>query len=284
MRQTPCSDLLSLWLRLVTALTGHIPELVGSYSKRHAVSVGRSPYAFNCTDADGFRIYFTPLAGVLFTVPSRYCALSVTGCSWPWGVGSPASHPIARVGCYSRTLRMGIEVWSTRLSRSVARCSKPFRLPRSLHVPQTSAACNVFQPPSRNAWLLDTGQVWACPISLATTLGTILLPRPTEMFQFSRFPPSCDGTRQNGWVAPFGDAGITGCSHLPPPFRSVATSFLGIQRLGIHRLRIMSSGASHLRRTAAREVPPPVASPWSAWSSGHLVSIIIACSIVKVHS
>jgi hypothetical protein len=29
-------------------------------------------------DAVGFRLYFTPLAGVLFTVPSRYCALSVT--------------------------------------------------------------------------------------------------------------------------------------------------------------------------------------------------------------
>ena len=58
--------------------------------------------AFNCMEANGFRVYFTPLAGVLFTVPSRYCALSVTGCSSPWGVGSPASHHVARVWCYSR--------------------------------------------------------------------------------------------------------------------------------------------------------------------------------------
>ena len=36
------------------------------------------PYAFDCVEAYGFRVYFTPLAGVLFTVPSRYCALSVT--------------------------------------------------------------------------------------------------------------------------------------------------------------------------------------------------------------
>ena len=35
-------------------------------------------YGSHCMDAIGFRLYFTPLAGVLFTVPSRYCALSVT--------------------------------------------------------------------------------------------------------------------------------------------------------------------------------------------------------------
>ena len=28
-------------------------------------------------EANDFRIYVTPLAGVLFTGPSRYCALSV---------------------------------------------------------------------------------------------------------------------------------------------------------------------------------------------------------------
>ena len=35
-------------------------------------------YGSHCMDAVGFRLCFTPLAGVLFTVPSRYCALSVT--------------------------------------------------------------------------------------------------------------------------------------------------------------------------------------------------------------
>ena len=51
----------------------------------------------------------------------------------------------------------------------------------------------LLQPQQRNACLLDTLLVWACPISLATTLGTVILPRPTEMFQFSRFPPPCGG-------------------------------------------------------------------------------------------
>ena len=56
-------------------------------------------------DAVGFRYCFTPLAGVLFTVPSRYCALSVTTSSSPWTVVGPASHRISRVRWYSRWLR-----------------------------------------------------------------------------------------------------------------------------------------------------------------------------------
>ena len=40
--------------------------------------MSKTPYGSHCMDAVGFRLCFTPLAGVLFTVPSRYCALSVT--------------------------------------------------------------------------------------------------------------------------------------------------------------------------------------------------------------
>src|SRR5687767_14041259 len=53
-------------------------------SSGHTPKVTRSPcipkdaYGSHCMDAGGFRLSFTPLAGVLFTVPSRYCALSVT--------------------------------------------------------------------------------------------------------------------------------------------------------------------------------------------------------------
>ena len=53
--------------------------------------------------------------------------------------------------------------------------------------------CHFLQPRYGNACQLDTVLVWACPRSLATTRGTVLLPRPTEMFQFSRFPPRCRG-------------------------------------------------------------------------------------------
>ena len=58
-------------------------------------------------DAVGFRFCFTPLAGVLFTVPSRYCALSVTISILPWTVVGPASHRISRVPWYSRWVCRG---------------------------------------------------------------------------------------------------------------------------------------------------------------------------------
>ena len=63
----------------VAALTG--PRLV---TRRVILQKARDhrgtevPYGSHCVDAVGFRLSFTPLAGVLFTVPSRYCALSVT--------------------------------------------------------------------------------------------------------------------------------------------------------------------------------------------------------------
>jgi hypothetical protein len=55
----------------------------------------------NGMQAHDFRFYFTPLAGVLFTVPSRYCALSVAACSLPWTVVSPASDQVLRARPYS---------------------------------------------------------------------------------------------------------------------------------------------------------------------------------------
>jgi hypothetical protein len=61
------------------------------------------PYGSNGMEAHDFRVYFTPLAGVLFTVPSRYCTLSVAACSLPWTVVSPASDQVLRARPYSGT-------------------------------------------------------------------------------------------------------------------------------------------------------------------------------------
>lgn len=52
-------------------------------------------------EAHDFRLSFTPLTGVLFTVPSRYCALSVAACSSPWTVVCPASARVLRARTYS---------------------------------------------------------------------------------------------------------------------------------------------------------------------------------------
>ena len=49
------------------SLPRHARSLAGSFSNRHAIT-----HRSDSLGADGFRISFTPLAGVLFTVPSRY--------------------------------------------------------------------------------------------------------------------------------------------------------------------------------------------------------------------
>ena len=67
---------------------------------------------------------------------------------------------------------------------------------------------------------------WPGPRSLATTDGVSLMsfPPATEMFQFAGFASRSYEFRSrypHGWVAPFGDPGITDRSHLPRAFRSV---------------------------------------------------------------
>ena len=77
------------------------------------------------------------------------------------------------------------------------------------------------------------------------------------MFQFPRSPHghTAVSPRCRGGVAPFGYPWITRCQHVPRAFRGVAASFLGTQRLGIHRALIFVD--SHALPTTAREHPAP---------------------------
>ncbi len=79
------------------------------------------------------------------------------------------------------------------------------------------------------------------------------------MFQFPRFPPGYFRVASHHAcrVAPFGDLWITGCQRLPRAFRRVATSFIGVQRQGIHRVPIIPvapfvSQANHPARLVPR--------------------------------
>jgi hypothetical protein len=73
--------------------------------------------------AHDFRVSFTPLAGVLFTIPSRYCTLSVAACSLPWTVVSPASDRVLRARPYSGTYRLLVcAVYGT-----ITRCGAVFQ-------------------------------------------------------------------------------------------------------------------------------------------------------------
>jgi hypothetical protein len=142
--------------------------------------------------ANGFRICFTPLAGVLFTVPSRYCALSVTSCMAPWAVGGPASHPVARVGCYSSSRTRGGGRWLLRDSHPLW-CDVPIRFgPRpAAHGPgMQPGQVRTSNPSAATPARLARHWFRQAPGSLATTTGVILVPPGTEMFQFPRCPPS----------------------------------------------------------------------------------------------
>ena len=111
----------------------------------------------------------------------------------------PSSDRIARVPPYSRTL---VPVSRTGLSPAAARLSRRFRY-------QKPSATGLFRVRS----------------PLLTESRLMSVPPATEMFQFAGFAssPYEFSTRipVTGWVAPFGDPGITDRSHLPRAFRSV---------------------------------------------------------------
>ena len=96
----PVSDSLSLRLRDSDPLASRpIPRLAGLFYKRHAATLSRR----GILKARGFRFSFTPLAGVLFTFPSRYYALSVAVRIQPWIVVDPDSGRVPRAPPYSGT-------------------------------------------------------------------------------------------------------------------------------------------------------------------------------------
>src|SRR5207247_4742497 len=72
------------------------------------------------------------------------------------------------------------------------------------------------------------------------------LPRPTEMFQFERFPPQalCVQTWVIGHdpdrVSPFGYLRIKALLAAPRSFSQPHASFFGSWRLGIHRERLLT--------------------------------------------
>jgi hypothetical protein len=157
-------------------------------------------------------------------------------------VVDPASHPIPRVGWYSRSsVTPNPQPSLTGLSPSPVGRSSAVQLLMGYHAsglypaPPTSSYPT---PAARTCSYADV--VWAPPVSLAATPGILSFPRGTEMFQFPRCPPlhsERSACFQTG-VAPFGYPWISRCQLVPRAFRSVAASFVGSRRLGIHRALI----------------------------------------------
>ncbi len=114
--------------------------------------------------AHGFRFCFTPLSAVLFTFPSRYCALSVSReclalADGAAGFGQGSSDPaLLRVPArLDRISRTGLSPAPARLSRRVPLCGL---LP----------LCRPYYPARAS-----TPAVWAVPLSLAATRGVTVV-------------------------------------------------------------------------------------------------------------
>jgi hypothetical protein len=111
-----------------------------------------APTASDCSRVRGFRISFTPHAGVLFTVHSRYSPLSVVAGTSPWGVVPPASGGLPRQPPYSRAIPPAAEPAPTGLSPAPGALSSRLRLALG-RTSGTAAAVPrmVAQPPARVA-------------------------------------------------------------------------------------------------------------------------------------
>ena len=168
-----CGSRTSLYLTSPTTAT-----------RRFIMQKARRHTHMACSDrlkAHGFRDYFTPLVGVLFTFPSRYSfTIGLTGVFSlaGWSRRIRAGFLVSRVTQDTTKPRLASR---TGFSPSVTELSRTFR--------SRSEYCGVVLQPRSG---VATDAVWALPRSLATTGGIISLfslPRGTKMFQFPRFAP-----------------------------------------------------------------------------------------------
>ncbi len=130
-------------------------------------------------------------------------------------MGPPDSHGISRAPCYSGTPSGGLSVF---VYRAVTFCGRPF------HEPSTNRSlCNSLNPPVQVLMGPTTPtrhrhravpphrfRLFPVRSPLLGESRLLSLPRPTEMFQFRRFPPQalCVQTwvtgHDPGRVSPFG--------------------------------------------------------------------------------
>src|SRR5919106_3480853 len=122
----------------------------------------------------GFRYYFTPLTGVLFTFPSRYwftIGRRHVFSLGRWSSRFPAGFHVSR-GTQEPDKGASL-VSPTGLAPCIADHSRSFGYEIGFLLPGTTAVVPspVLQHPVYNAGRLDIHQVWAIPSSLAATGG-----------------------------------------------------------------------------------------------------------------
>jgi hypothetical protein len=183
------SDSRSLRLRLYPGLAS--PR---SVTRRLILQKARRHRVKPCSDrpwAHGFRISFTPLAGVLFTVPSRYWFAIGRRGYLALGGGPPRFPPDSACPAVLTQERHPTRPAVT--YGTLTPSGGPFQRPsvdwtvgaKGLSSPPRSP----FYPPTAPATASAAVGVWAPPRSLAATRGILSLPPGTEMFQFPGCPP-----------------------------------------------------------------------------------------------
>ena len=173
--------------------------------------------------AYGFRIYFTPLSGVLFAFPSRYWF--TIGQLGVFSLGGWSPHVQSRYHVSRPTHRTQLDT--------------PFRI-RGYH-PLWPA----FPGPSPMTCRDTSAGLFPVRSPLLRESRLISFPAGTEMFQFPAFASqdlwiqSRDtGLRQ--WVSPFGYLRIKVWLPTPRSFSQAPTSFIASSCQGIHRVRLFA--------------------------------------------
>ena len=170
--------------------------------------------------ACGFRIYFTPLTGVLFAFPSRY-----------W-------FTIGQSGVFS------LGGWSPHIQTR-------FHVPRPTRhhdvCPFVYGTITLYGRTSQSVPLKHTSLNGLIPVRspLLRESQLISFPKGTEMFHFPSFA-SYDYVfiirylPYDRWVSPFRNLRITG--YLPPPrsFSQAITSFIASDCQGIHHMHLIT--------------------------------------------
>ena len=167
-------------------------------------------------EATGFRYYFTPLIGVLFTFPSRYS----------FAIGLPGVFSLAgwsrRIRAEFLVLRVTQDTTRPCLCSCTGLSPSMIELSRTFH--STFKYHNVVLVPRI---CITTHTVWALPRSLATTEGIIvyfLFLGVLRCFSSPRLPHYLcnDNSPSDCWVVPFGNLGIKDYLHLPQAYRSLS--------------------------------------------------------------
>jgi hypothetical protein len=187
--------------------------------------------------ASGCRSSFTPLAGVLFTFPSRYSF--TIGCQGVFSL-------IRWSGLIHAEFHVHRVTWDTPRGRS------GFRAPGS-HGLRPAFPCRYANPtrlPPRGPSTPErqVPPVWASPLSLATTHGITSFSSPgvTEMFHFtpSRLAGLCIHPRDAGRLIPAGSPIRKSTDQrllvAPRGLSQLAASFIASWHQGIHRLHLVA--------------------------------------------